>query len=217
MNLKKWLNRITKDNNHKIHTDKKNIINLAIVFLMGVLIIAAVSLFSDYGKNTSSSTSSSNINGDNGQSNGGNQNQSQSEASQNGSDNYEKSIQDNLKNTLEQIDGVGKVEVMVSFESGEENVPAVNINDSTNTTEEKDNSGGTRNTTQKNNGSTVVTTNDGSKSEPLILKTYNPKVMGVCVVAEGAEDKVTELRISKAVTDLFGISQDKVNVYPMKK
>ena len=123
----------------------------------------------------------------------------------------------NLKSTLEQIDGVGKVEVMISFESGEEHVPAVNINDSTNTTQEKDNAGGTRNTTQKNNGSTVVTTSDGSKSEPLILKTYNPKVLGVCVVAEGAENKVTELRISKAVTDLFGISGDKVNVYPMKK
>lgn len=69
----------------------------------------------------------------------------------------------------------------------------------------------------KNNGSTVVITNNGSKSEPLIVKTYNPKILGVCIVAEGAENKVTELRISKAITDLFGLSEDKVNVYPMKK
>ncbi|MEY7999451.1 stage III sporulation protein AG [Clostridium sp. Mt-5] len=214
MNFKKWLNKIIKDNNHKIYTDKKNIVNLAIVFLVGILIVAAVSLFKDYGKNTSSNYISS----DNVQNSNSQQSKVQSQTSQDSSsDNYEKSTQENLKSTLEQIDGVGKVEVMISFESGEEHVPAVNINDSTNTTEEKDNTGGTRNSTQQNNGSTVVTTNDGSKSEPLILKTYNPKVLGVCIVAEGAENKITELRISKAVTDLFGISEDKVNVYPMKK
>ncbi|MHC6179447.1 stage III sporulation protein AG [Clostridium sp. JNZ X4-2] len=217
MNFKKWLNKIVKvkNNNHKIYTDKKNIVNLAIVFLVGILIVAAASLFKDYGKNTSTTDISS----DNGQnSSNSEQSKAQSQASQDSpSDDYEKSTQENLKNTLEQIDGVGKVEVMISFQSGEEQVPAVNINDSTNTTEEKDNTGGTRNSTQQNNGSTVVTTNDGSKSEPLILKTYNPKVLGVCIVAEGAENKITELRISKAVTDLFGISEDKVNVYPMKK
>lgn len=214
MNFKKWLNKIIKDNSHKIYTDKKNIVNLAIVFLVGILIVAAVSLFKDYGKNTSSNDISS----DNGQNSNSQQPKVQSQTSQDSSsDDYEKSTQENLKSTLEQIDGVGKVEVMISFQSGEEQVPAVNINDSTNTTEEKDNTGGTRNSTQQNNGSTVVTTNDGSKSEPLILKTYNPKVLGVCIVAEGAENKITELRISKAVTDLFGISEDKVNVYPMKK
>jgi stage III sporulation protein AG len=130
---------------------------------------------------------------------------------------YETEVQDKLKETLEKIDGVGKVDVMVSFESGEEQVPAVNVNDSTSTTQEKDTEGGTRSTTQKNDGSTVVITNQGDKSEPLIVKTYKPKVSGVCVVAEGAENKVTELRISKAVVNLFNISQNKVNVYPMKK
>jgi len=93
----------------------------------------------------------------------------------------------------------------------------MNVNDSTNTTNEKDNSGGTRNTTQNNNGSTVVMKNDGDKSEPLIVKTYKPKVSGIVVVAQGAEDNITELRISKAVMDLFDITDDKINVYPMKK
>ena len=138
-------------------------------------------------------------------------------ASDKSSDDYETAVQDRLKETLEKVDGVGKVEVMVSFESGEEQVPAVNINDSTSVAEEKDTQGGTRNTTQKNDGSTVVITNQGDKSEPLIVKTYKPKVSGVCVVAEGAEDKITELRISKAVINLFNIPENKVNVYPMKK
>lgn len=35
-------------------------------------------------------------------------------------DDYEKETQNKLKTTLEKIDGVGKVEVMITFESGEE-------------------------------------------------------------------------------------------------
>jgi len=211
MNLKKWLKELF--NNKKMSNDKKNIFNLAIVFLVGVLIIATVSFFKSY-NNENSVNTSKNLNDDSSKST---KQQSSTSSTQSKAEDYEKSIQENLKNTLEKMDGVGKVEVMISFESGEESVPAVNITDSTNTTEEKDTEGGTRNTTQKNNGSTVVVTNDGSKSQPLIVKTYNPKVLGVCVVAEGAENKITQLRISKAITDLFGISEDKVNVYPMKK
>jgi len=211
MNLKKWLKELF--NNKKVSNDKKNIFNLAVLFLVGVLIIVTISFFKNYNNESSVNTSKS-LNDDS--SNSNNQ-QSSTSSKQSKTEDYEKSMQEDLKNTLEKMDGVGKVEVMISFESGEESVPAVNITDSTNNTEEKDTEGGTRNTTQKNNGSTVVVTNDGSKSQPLIVKTYNPKVSGVCVVAEGAENKITELRISKAITDLFGISEDKVNVYPMKK
>ncbi|OAA83307.1 stage III sporulation protein AG [Clostridium ljungdahlii] len=211
MNLKKWLKELF--NNKKVSNDKKNIFNLAVLFLIGVLIIVTISFFKSY-NNEGSVNTSKNLN--DGSSNS-NKQQGSTSPEQSKTEDYEKSMQEDLKNTLEKMDGVGKVEVMISFESGEESVPAVNITDSTNNTEEKDTEGGTRNTTQKNNGSTVVVTNDGSKSQPLIVKTYNPKVSGVCVVAEGAENKITELRISKAITDLFGISEDKVNVYPMKK
>ena len=47
--------------------------------------------------------------------------------------------------------------------------------------------------------------NDGNKNEPLIVKTYKPKITGVCIVAEGAEEKITELRITKAVLNLFNL------------
>jgi stage III sporulation protein AG len=122
-----------------------------------------------------------------------------------------------LKSVLEAIEGVGKANVMITFDGSEEQIPAVNINDSTNNTKEKDSSGGTRDTTQKNNGSTIVMTNDGMKNQPLIIKTTKPKIVGVCVVAEGAKDRVIELKITKAVTALYNIQADKVSVFPMKK
>lgn len=215
MDFKKWLEKLKKSDGEKDALGKKVMPNLLIVLLAGVLIVMMVSTY-----NSTNLPSVQTLN-PNGSSNKGDSKGEGKTASNTSTDkaaaDYETEVQDKLKETLEKIDGVGKVDVMVSFESGEEQVPAVNVNDSTSTTQEKDTEGGTRSTTQKNDGSTVVITNQGDKSEPLIVKTYKPKVSGVCVVAEGAENKVTELRISKAVVNLFNISQNKVNVYPMKK
>lgn len=213
MDFKKWLEKLKKSDGDKDALGKKVMPNLLIVLLAGVLIVM---MMSSYKAANLPSVQSLNSNGgsnkDNSKADG-----TTSTSADKASGDYETAVQDKLKETLEKIDGVGKVDVMVSFESGEEQVPAVNINDSNSTTQEKDTEGGTRSTTQKNNGSTVVITNEGDKSEPLIVKKYKPKVSGVCVVAEGAEDKVTELRISKAVINLFNIAENKVNVYPMKK
>lgn len=210
--LKEFFNKQdNKQDNKEKNNDflgKKNVANLLIIFLTGVLVLITVSFFKT---SDISTVSSKNVN------NNENKTQKEVEPQNKNSEDYEKTTEDKLKETLEKIQGVGKVEVMINFESGEEQVPAVNVNDTTNTTQEKDNEGGVRSSTQKNNGSTVVITNNGNKSEPLIVKKYSPKVLGVCIVAEGAENKVTELRITQAVIDLFGISEDKVNVYPMKK
>ena len=130
---------------------------------------------------------------------------------------YETAVKNELTNTLEQISGVGKVNVMIYFDSGEEQVPAYDINTSKTITDEKDTSGGERNTNQDTNGNKVVLSQDNGKSEPFIIKTYKPKVTGICIVAEGADNEITELTIKQAVINLFNISADKVNVYPKKK
>lgn len=197
MDIKNWLKKL--ETNPK--NNKKNM-NILIVVLVGVLfLIAGSTLKKD-------SVMSKNENPKN--------KQTQEEKIEVKNDDYEKETQNKLKATLEKIDGVGKVEVMITFESGEEKVPAVNINNSTNKSVEKDTEGGTRNTTQENEGSSVVVTNDGDKTQPLIVKEYKPKITGVCIVAEGAENNITKLRISKAVVDLFSLAENKVNVYPMK-
>jgi len=128
---------------------------------------------------------------------------------------YEAQLENKLKLTLEGIQGVGKVQLMIYFESGEESVPAVNVNDSKSLTVENDTTGGKRNITQENNGSTVVMSNNGDANEPLIVKTYKPIITGVCVVAQGSSEKITELRIRQAVINLFNLPENKVNVYPM--
>lgn len=181
----------------------KNTGTLIILILIGVLLIIGSNFFKNQTTENTSAVQQSNAN---------NQNNTDDSTKV-----YEEQLQNQLKKTLENIQGVGKVDVMIYFGSGEEEVPAVNVNDSTNTIEENDNSGGKRNTTEKNNSSTVVITNNGDKNEPLILKTYKPQITGVCIVAEGAGDKYIKLQLTEAVINLFNVPVDKVNVYAMKK
>ncbi len=131
--------------------------------------------------------------------------------------NYEQNQKNDLKYILTQMDGVGRVDVMLYFQSGEEQVPAIDITKSANITEETDNEGGKRVNNQNNDGSKVVMTNNGMKNEPFVLKVNKPKITGVVVIAEGAGDEIIKFNICKAVSKLYDIELEKVYVYPMKK
>lgn len=131
--------------------------------------------------------------------------------------NYEKAQKEELKNILVKMDGVGQVEVMMYFESSEVKVPAVDSNTQTSVTEEMDREGGKRVNNQQTDGSKVVMSGNGSENEPLILQTYKPKITGIVIVAEGAESSKVRYDVQTAISSLYGIPLDKVNVYPMKR
>ena len=130
---------------------------------------------------------------------------------------YEENQKNNLKNILKKIDGVGDVDVMITFESGEQKVPAYDKSTQTSKTEESDKSGGTRVNNQNTDGSKVVMTSKDGDNEPFILTTYKPKVVGVIAVVEGAENSKIKYDIEQAISKLYNLSLDKVNVYSMKK
>ncbi len=129
---------------------------------------------------------------------------------------YEEAQKEELKSILESMYGVGEVKVMISFKSGESKVLAYNSSKQVVSTEEKDTEGGTRVSNQTDDGSTVVMTNEGGDNEPFIVETYKPKIEGIMILAEGASDSKIKYDIQKAVSSLYGLSAEKVNVYPMK-
>lgn len=131
-------------------------------------------------------------------------------------DDYQSRKQNELKQLLEKMDGVGKVDVIINFEGGEVKVPAIDENTQVSNTEEKDTQGGTRTNRQETGGSKVVMAGE-SGNEALILQTNNPKVIGIMIAAEGAESEKVKYEIQKAVSSLYDISFDKVNVYRMKE
>lgn len=130
--------------------------------------------------------------------------------------NYEDEQKKELINILKRIEGIGDVDAMINFESGEVKVPAYDTTAQTTITEETDKEGGKRTNNQKNDGSTVVMTSNDGENEPFILESYKPKVIGVVVVADGAKSSKTKSDIEKAIQSLYDIPANKVNVYPMK-
>lgn len=128
---------------------------------------------------------------------------------------YETEQKEKLEKILSKIDGVGDVVVDIYFESSEVKVPATNSNTQNSETKEEDNNGGTRLTKQETGGETVVMKSNSSTSEPFITKTYKPQITGVLIVAEGAKSSKITYDIQKAVSSLYNLSLDKVNVYPM--
>jgi stage III sporulation protein AG len=187
---------------------KNNFSNLVIIFLIGVLLVIAANFFKG-STNLFSTKSDSSIT------------TSSTNTVNNQVDpnllNYEAETKNELKTILQKIDGVGNTEVMINYESGEEQVPVLNENKSISETDEKDTAGGTRITKQNNDGSTVVMSSDGNKSQPFIVKTYKPKVSAVFIVAEGADNEVIQLEIKQAVVNYFNLPINKVNVFSMKK
>lgn len=112
------------------------------------------------------------------------------------------------------MEGVGEVEVQMHFESGEVKVPAYNSTTQNSETREEDSQGGTRATLQETGGDTVVMS--GDTNEPFILQTYKPKITGIIIVAKGASSSKVRYDIQVAVSTLYNLSLDKVNVYPME-
>lgn len=129
---------------------------------------------------------------------------------------YEEKQKSELENILKKMAGVGEVEVIMHFKSGEVKVPAVDNNNQVAVTEETDSNGGTRVSNQETDGSKVVMKSENGDNEPVILQTNNPSITGIVIVAEGAQSSKIKYDIQMAVSSLYDISLDKVNVYPME-
>ncbi|MBZ4644738.1 MAG: stage sporulation protein [Clostridia bacterium] len=192
-----WLKDISK----KYFTKEQNIVSLTVILIIGIIIvIASGSFFKDNKKNTPDSvplTANTNLT-----------------KAKNTEDTYGDQLENKLESILSQIEGVGKVSVMITFYSGSEIVPAIDTRNGETVTEESDNQGGNRKitATEKEN-KTLIINEQGGHQKPLILKELQPAVKGVIVAAEGAADLRTKSNICEAVKTALGIPAHKVQVF----
>ncbi|EOU2013727.1 stage III sporulation protein AG [Clostridium perfringens] len=188
---------------------QKNITNLIILLLLVIIFYLVVSYFTGVNNITKSEkTNLEKVSKEDMNSNS----QKDSEVLS-----YQEKQEKDLERILGKINGVGSVDVVINFQSSEVKVPAVDNSSQKSTTEETDSEGGTRVNSQETDGDKIVMSNSSNGSEPVILKTEKPEVLGVMVVAEGAEDSKIKYEITKAISSLYNISVDKVNVLAMKK
>jgi stage III sporulation protein AG len=130
---------------------------------------------------------------------------------------YEDFYENSLKEVLEQIVGVGEVMVMVNLESSEEKVYQENIRTGTQITNENDKQGGTRTIDDKTREEDLVLLSDGSGEVPVLVKTLKPKIRGVVVVANGAENMQIKAWIFDVVNRALDVPAHRISIVPMKK
>jgi len=109
--------------------------------------------------------------------------------------------QSRIAEALGRIEGAGKVEVILTLSSGTRKVIAED-------TQEKTDGGSSRE---------AVTVRTGSSAEEIVvLDTYFPEYRGALVVAQGADSAGLRLQMTRAVSQLTGLSADRISVIKME-
>nr|WP_285858705.1 stage III sporulation protein AG [Paenibacillus sp. MER 99-2] len=129
----------------------------------------------------------------------------------------ETAFEDKIKSVLENIVGVGTVDVMVTVDSTEELVVQRNVKDSQQLTEETDASGGKRHMTQYTRDGEIITYEISGDQTPIVTKKLKPQIRGVLVVAKGAENKVVKDLITDAVEKGLNVAAYRISVVPRKQ
>ncbi len=112
---------------------------------------------------------------------------------------YKITIENDLKEILQNIKGAGKIDVMITLSDNGNTLYA---------TDEKVNTDDTSKTQEKNH----VLTDEGNTNHALIIKKTEPQIAGVLVCAEGAGNIEVKQNIISAVSALLGIKSHRIEV-----
>ncbi len=113
--------------------------------------------------------------------------------------NYVHELEEKLSRTLSQVDGAGKVSVIINVESGMQTVLA----DKTIITE------GT-------NGKEIETSPIIVNGKTVVLKELYPKITGVLIVSEGASNIGVHSKLQQATMSLLDINVNQIEILKMK-
>ena len=125
---------------------------------------------------------------------------------------YLERLEKELEELLEQVEGAGKVRVMITLEQSEELVVLKNLKETQRQTEE--NGSGKA---EKKGRETIMEENavydEASKGKsPYVVTKIYPRIQGVIVIAQGAGTGRVSMELTEAVQALFGLEAHKIKV-----
>lgn len=120
-------------------------------------------------------------------------------------------LEQSLEETLSQIDGVGRVQVMLTVKSGNQSVYAY---DSRHNESRKTGSDSAEITSEEQKS---MVFSGGSSQTPVTIRTDGPQYQGIVIVCDGADRATIQLELTEAVRALTGISSDCISVLKMKQ
>ena len=118
-------------------------------------------------------------------------------------DEYVCNLEDKCEKLIESIDGVGECKVMITLRDTKESIYARNSEES-------------RNDSSFSNSYEYVLYKADDGETPILVKQYFPKVLGVAVVCNGADNAAVKERIISLLTSVFDISSSKISVSKSK-
>lgn len=182
--------------------DKEKLINIVFLCVLGIAMVFASNFFSNSTKDNQKEQLVNPV---------------KETSAQDTYKDYQTSLQKDLKDILGQIEGVGKIDVMITFYSLEEKKLAYNRNESTSITKENDSQGGERTTEQFNKDEAAIMVNKDGNNEPIIITESYPEIKGVIVVADGVSNSKIKYKLMKGVENALDLPSHKVMIYPRKK
>ena len=129
-------------------------------------------------------------------------------------DDYRGQLEKELAQMLEEMEGVGKVKVMITLKDSGERVVEKDRSDSSTVSEETEQEALKRRETQLQSEETTVYA-DRETNEPFVSKENRPAVEGVLILAEGGDSTAVKQNISDAVLALFHVDAHKIKVVKM--
>ena len=113
-------------------------------------------------------------------------------------------IQKQLVETLQKIDGVGEVHLLLTVDSSGETIYQTDLDTSTNES------------AQSNRTETVIVTDANRNQSGLIRKSTEPNYRGAVVICKGGANPQVQLAVTQAVMKSTGLSADQICVLKMK-
>lgn len=120
---------------------------------------------------------------------------------------YIQQTESRLEETLQKINGAGKVTVFINLDSGGEKVLAADKKTKENIKETDENSDKDYETEEN-----IVLSGQSSTQGPYITEELFPKPSGILVIAEGAGNEKIRLEIYESVKAIFGLPANRIKV-----
>lgn len=126
----------------------------------------------------------------------------------------EQELEDRLQTVLSSIRGAGRVEVMITYESGPELVTAMSKDTNSNKSQSVDD-GKQSSTEQQTESQKPATVSGSGGTEPIVLTEKQPAVRGVIVVAEGAANIAVRMDLQLAVQTVLNVPLSSIEVFEL--
>ena len=124
-------------------------------------------------------------------------------------------LESNLETILGNIEGVGKVKVLITYSERSQTVPMFNEDTSISATEETDTNGGSRKISQENSKKEVIYQEVDGEKIPITQSVIMPTIEGAIITAVGAGNATVKSNIIQAVEAATGLATHKIQVFPM--